>query len=127
MRPQIVFFFVMVFLLGWAGADGSAQQKLTQPGLEIEVIETPGKLPPLPQAPQIGDPARGAALYKNCVSCHGSQGRGVAGQTEGQLMAAMQNYQTGSYTNRHVVKMQRVLRTLSQDQLADLAAYISKM
>ena len=82
-------------------------------------------LPPPPPPPRMGNPANGAALYERCVSCHGLNAKNLAGQTEADLMAEMQNYQMNTYTNPRIVKMQQILNGMTQEQLLDIAAYIS--
>lgn len=106
---------------------GVAQQKKVDgiPASEVEKVITPGQIPASP--PPMGNPATGAALYENCVPCHSLKGNGIAGKTEASLMASMQNYQTGTFKEPKVQKMQSILRGLSQEQLMDLARYISKM
>lgn len=113
-------------LLGGVASGVASPQKVDGiPKNEVEAVITPGQMPKSP-AP-IGNPATGAALFEQCTPCHGMDGKGVAGKSEAQLMAAMQNFQTGTFTNPKVLKMQGILRGLSQEQLADLARYINKM
>ena len=47
---------------------------------------------------------------------------------KGQILLAnieMQNYQMNTYTNPRIVKMQQILNGMTQEQLLDIAAYIS--
>ena len=74
-----------------------------------------------------GNPAVGASLYENCVPCHTLQGKGIAGLPESVLMEKMEAYQNGTYDDPKIQGMQQVLQPLSQQQLLDLAAYITKM
>ena len=118
----------MVLMLGIVMLAGTSVQvqaeQLAQPGLEIEIIRTDKPLPPPPPPPRMGDPVKGAALYEQCVSCHGLQAKGLTGQTEAELMAEMQNYQMNTYTDPRILKMQRILNGMSQEQLLNIAAYI---
>ncbi len=108
-----------------AGMGGQAQaEQLTQPGLEIEIIRTDKPLPPPPPPPRMGDPVKGAALYERCVSCHGLGAKELTGQTEAELMAEMQNFQMNSYTDPRILKMQRILNSMTQEQLLNISAYI---
>lgn len=106
---------------------GVAQEKQVEcaPASETEKSIMPSQVPASP-AP-IGNPAMGAALYETCVPCHTLKGNGISGKTEAKLMASMQNYQTGTFSGAKVQQMQTLLRGLSQEQLIDLARYISKM
>lgn len=113
-----------IVMLAGAGVQAKAEQ-LVQPGLEVEIIRTDKPLPPPPPPPRMGNPANGAALYERCVSCHGLNAKNLAGQTEADLMAEMQNYQMNTYTNPRIVKMQQILNGMTQEQLLDIAAYIS--
>ena len=79
------------------------------------------------QSAMEGNPARGASLFESCAPCHTYTGKGVAGLPEETLMQKMQQYQTGTFDNPKVQSMQKVLQPMSQQDLLDLAAYISKM
>ena len=74
-----------------------------------------------------GNPARGAQLFEGCTPCHTYTGKGVAGLPVDTLMQKMQQYQTGTYDNPKIQGMQDVLKPMSQQDLTDLAAYITKM
>ena len=112
-----------IMVLTGVGVQAQAEQ-LAQPGLEIEIIRTDKPLPPPPPPPRIGDPVKGAVLYEQCVSCHGLEAKGLTGQTEAELMAEMQTFQMNAYTEPRILKMQRILNGMSQEQLLDISAYI---
>lgn len=78
-------------------------------------------------AQQPGNPAVGAELYDTCVPCHTLNGNGVAGLPIPELMSKMKAYQNGSFTDPKVIGMQQVLQPLSDQQLLDLATYMTKM
>ena len=114
-----------IMVLAGASVPAQAEQQLVQPGLEIEIIRSDKPLPPPPVPPRMGDPVKGAALYKRCISCHGLDAKNLTGQTEAELMAEMQDFQMNSYTDPRIVKMQRLLNEMSQEQLLDISAYIA--
>lgn len=125
-KSTILLTVISLYLIGGVAAGIASSKKVDGiPEGEVEAVITPGEIPKGP-AP-IGNPATGAALYENCTPCHGLNGKGVAGKSEARLMAAMQNFQTGTFSDQKVLKMQGILRGLSQEQLVDLARYISKM
>lgn len=74
-----------------------------------------------------GNPAVGAELFNSCTPCHGLQGKSVAGLPEKELMQKMEAYRQGTYNDAQTVKMQKILQQMSQQQLFDLAAYMTKM
>ena len=75
----------------------------------------------------IGNPATGAELYDPCVPCHTLRGNGIAGAKEDALIDKMKKYRTGTYASPKIQGMQKVLQSMSDQQLFDLAAYITKM
>lgn len=77
--------------------------------------------------PDGGKPGVGATLYDNCVPCHTLNGNGIAGLSVQELMTKMKHYQSGTFSNPKVQGMQKVLTPMSDAQLLDLAAYITKM
>lgn len=95
------------------------------PKSDVEKVITPGQIPSPP--PPMGNPATGAALYEKCAPCHGLNGQGLAGKSEARLMASMQDIQTRTFTDAKALKMQGIMKGLSQEQLVDLARYINKM
>lgn len=77
--------------------------------------------------PGKGRPAEGATLYEACTPCHTLKGNGIAGKPEAELMSKMKHYQTGTFENSKVKVMQNVMKGMSDQQLLDLSAYITKM
>lgn len=77
-----------------------------------------------------GNAARGVELSKPCQACHGADGNGVgnpiypilAGQYADYLAQALKSYRSGDRVN---VIMQGFAGTLSDQDIADLAAYFS--
>jgi cytochrome c553 len=88
--------------------------------------------PPLLPLTLEGDPARGAALAETCSGCHGVPGYRNAypsyhvpklgGQNADYIEIALQGYRRG--TREHPT-MQAQAATLSDQDIADLAAYLS--
>lgn len=74
-----------------------------------------------------GNPANGAALYESCVPCHSLTGKGLAGQPEAQLVNKMTAIQGASLTKPKAIEMQNILKPMSEQQILDLASYITTM
>ena len=77
--------------------------------------------------PDGGNPSVGATLYDSCVPCHTLNGNGIAGKSVQTLMDKMKAIQAGNFSAPRMISMQQVLQPLSDNQLLDLAAYITKM
>jgi len=81
---------------------------------------------------QAGDPARGKVLSDTCMGCHGIPGYRNAypmyrvpklgGQTEAYIVISLQAYRDG--TRKHPT-MQAQGETLSDEEMADIAAYFA--
>lgn len=75
-----------------------------------------------------GDAAAGEAKAAACSGCHGAAGEGggenpaIAGMDEAALVAALQAYKSGEREN---AMMQMFAGQLSEQDMADLAAYYS--
>lgn len=80
--------------------------------------------------------ADGQSLYKNCAGCHGDKGETkalqlstiIAGQDANKTILQLIAYKNGElnkYGLGNIMKMQ--VATLSEDDIADLADYISKL
>ena len=76
---------------------------------------------------------KGKAYYvKNCLACHGEQGRGsegfarIAGQQPGYLTLTLKRYRDGSSVRKGSV-MAPSAKTMTDDDIATVTAYISSM
>lgn len=77
-----------------------------------------------------------ADLYfdKACVACHGANGTKpvmdaypeIGGQSEIYLLAQMKDIKTGARNNSHSVAMQNIMSNVSDNEMATLAAWLSK-
>jgi cytochrome c553 len=74
-----------------------------------------------------GDASAGRQKAIQCQACHGLDGRAkipgaphIAGQVEEYLVKSMRAYKSGARTDE---MMTVVMRELSEDDIADLAAY----
>ena len=80
-----------------------------------------------------GDAKKGASLYKACIQCHGEQGEGnvaeeapkIAGQLDWYIVSSIEAFKIGK--DRKNPKMLPYIKSLSEQDIADLAAYISAM
>jgi cytochrome c553 len=80
-----------------------------------------------------GDAAKGASLYKACIQCHGEKGEGnaseeapkIAGQLDWYIVSSIEAFKKG--VDRKNPKMLPFIKSLSKQDIADLAAYISTM
>ena len=86
------------------------------------------------QAAPVGDAAKGAQKNLQCSGCHGIDGWRTAfpevyrvprigGQHEAYLVKALQQYKSG---DRSHPSMRAVASALSEQDMADLAAYYSQ-
>jgi cytochrome c553 len=98
--------------------------------LLITVLLAAGVLVALPG--HAADAAAGKALSEeSCVDCHGEDGAGdadypaIAGMPVEKFTKAMREYQDGTRTKS--AKMAKEAKKLSAAQIADLAAYYSKL
>ncbi len=81
---------------------------------------------------QAGDAEAGKAKSAVCTSCHGADGIGIAeiypnlaGQKAGYLESAIKAYRDGRRTSPMAALMQPMIANLSDEDIADLAAYYS--
>lgn len=80
-----------------------------------------------------GDASRGQGLYKACIQCHGENGRGnpdeeaprIAGQYDWYIVSSIKQFKAG--VERKNPKMLPYITNLSDQDIEDLAAYISQM
>lgn len=79
------------------------------------------------------DAVKGAELYKQCIACHGDKGDGIvlhkapriAGQYDWYILKQLQDIKAGSARKNPV--MLPFLSKLNEQDMKDLAAYISKL
>jgi len=79
-----------------------------------------------------GDAARGQELSVDCADCHGDDGMGddefpkLAGLAEADQIAALKAYASGERVDESEM-MGDIARELSEQDMADLAAYYASM
>jgi len=78
------------------------------------------------------DAAAGKTKAAACIACHGEDGVGtidiypnLAGQKQAYLVSAIKAYKNGQRTGGLTAVMQPMVGTLSDDDIADIAAYYS--
>lgn len=78
-----------------------------------------------------GNPELGKAKSATCVACHGADGKGVApnfpvlaGQHADYLVYVLKQYRSGERNNAQMAPM---VANLSDDDIADLAAYYAQL
>jgi cytochrome c len=79
----------------------------------------------------------GAKLYqdKTCWSCHGKDGKKtlmpdypkIAGQNQAYIEKQMQDIKSGARANGNSAAMKGIMVIVSDAEIKDLAAYVSKM
>ncbi|MEK9649660.1 MAG: c-type cytochrome [Gammaproteobacteria bacterium] len=95
--------------------------------LNAKELGVPGILP-------VGDAVSGKALVSQCAACHGASGASsnsdwpnLAGQGEKYLFSQLKYFQTTERQNPLMMAVVPYLKTLSDDQLLDIAAYYSSL
>ena len=79
--------------------------------------------------------ADGAALYKQCVTCHGDNGEKVAlgkskvikGMSQADIAAAMKGYKAGTFGGSLKSVMEKQVATLSDAQIDEVSAFVAQM
>lgn len=81
-----------------------------------------------------GDAQRGAEKAGSCMACHGAEGKAtvplypsLAGQHAPYLDHALQAYKKGERSGGQAEVMKAFVAGLSDDDMADLAAYYSSL
>ncbi|OZG75499.1 cytochrome C-555 [Hahella sp. CCB-MM4] len=81
-----------------------------------------------------GDAAAGKAKSAVCAACHGANGKAtiptypnLAGQNEMYIVEALKAYRAKNRTGGQAVIMQGQAAALSDDDIANLAAYFSSL
>jgi cytochrome c553 len=78
-----------------------------------------------------GDATAGKAKAEDCAGCHGDDGKGdentpgIAGMAELDFVKAMNEYKSGVRTKSK--GMNRIAKGLSDDDIANLAAYYASL
>jgi len=76
--------------------------------------------------------ADGAALYKQCITCHGEKGEKAAlgkskvinAMSEADIIASMKGYKDGTYGGALKAVMVKQAASYDDAQIAEVAAYI---
>ncbi len=113
---------------------------LAEAGLDMNgvapVAEEPAPEPPAIDAAEVvadGDAERGAERYATCVSCHGAEGEGmgifpqVSGESEAYVVDRLKQYRAGEMVGPNSALMWPQASALSDEAIADLAAYIATL
>ena len=86
----------------------------------------------MPDLLAIGDAQAGAELVATCSACHGAQGQSInsdwpslAGQNQRYLSDQLKYYQQGDRENVLMMAVIPYLKTLTDSQLLDIAAFYS--
>ncbi|MEX5716598.1 cytochrome c [Serratia ureilytica] len=93
-----------------------------------------GRRPVQPAGVGGGDAAAGQAKAAACAACHGAQGKvtvpmypNLAGQNAMYLQHALQAYKKGERNGGQAEVMKAYVSGLSDDDIADLAAYYASL
>ena len=143
---MMVLFYVAARFAGHVGEDPALRvdriARLTVPvgrlnvaGEEAAVVaEAPAPASAAPAAEQVAlalAPAdKGKRLYPVCAACHGGKGEGgigpaLAGQTSDAIASKLAAYKAGETIGAQSALMWGQAAGLSEEDIADLAAYIS--
>jgi len=93
----------------------------------IVLVAAAGAALALSGAVYAGDAAAGKEASSKCSGCHGADGKGkppIAGMAEGDFTTAMNAYKSGD--KKHMM-MNTLAKKLSDDDIANLAAYYSTL
>jgi cytochrome c553 len=103
----------------------SPSNETSTPAVVLPVIEGSGLIS--------GDPLLGQAKSQVCTACHGQDGNSpaptwpkIAGQIEKYLVKELKEYRKGEQGKRFDPAMSPMTQTLTDSDIADLAAYFSK-
>ena len=144
---MMVLFYVAARFAGHVGEDPALRvdriARLTAPvgrlnvaGEEAAVVaEAPAPASTAPAAPVAAQVAlapadKGKQLYPVCAACHGGKGEGgigpaLAGQTSDDIIAKLAAYKAGETIGAQSALMWGQAAGLSEEDIANLAAYIS--
>lgn len=81
---------------------------------------------------QAGEISKGESIYgKSCAQCHGRAGKGsgsfpsLTGLEEAKIVTLLETYRSGERVGPNSALMRAPAQSLSDDDIADLAAFIS--
>jgi cytochrome c5 len=115
---------------------GSVAYMLSNAGVSVDVAVAAAGAPAAeaPASPAVaGDPEVGKNRFATCVSCHGAEAQGMgifpklAGQSADYIAGRLQQYRAGETVGPTSALMMPHASGLSDDAIADLAAYISSL
>jgi cytochrome c5 len=118
-----------------------APEAVAEPEPEVEVEPAPEAVaepePEVPAEPEpeavAGDPAAGQAKFGICIACHGAKGEGMgifpklAGHTAEEIVDLLTRYRAGETVGPNTPLMAPQAATLSDEDIANLAAYIETL
>ncbi|MGK9165138.1 c-type cytochrome [Inquilinus limosus] len=81
------------------------------------------------------DIAKGQQIYTACASCHGGDGRAttmpqypkIGGQNQAYLINALKAYRDGRRQGTYAAMMAVSVKALSDQDIADVAAYVTSL
>ncbi|WP_018233016.1 c-type cytochrome [Thioalkalivibrio thiocyanodenitrificans] len=121
----------VVYLLEESGqtVDNGAPEAVAEADAEAEP-----DVPAEPEAEAVaGDPTAGQAKFATCIACHGAQGQGMgifpklAGHTAEEIVDLLTRYRAGETVGPNTPLMAPQAVTLSDEDIANLAAYIETL
>lgn len=114
--------------------DAAAPATEPAPAATEATTAAPAAAPPAEAAAVTGDATRGKGLTYTCRGCHGIEGYKnaypsykvpkIGGQSQAYLHAALTEYRNG---NRKHPTMQAQAQSFSEQDIADIAAYLSSL
>ncbi|AGA31893.1 cytochrome c, class I [Thioalkalivibrio nitratireducens DSM 14787] len=114
------------YMLSEAGLEVDADA-----AVEVAAVDEEADVPEA--APSDGDAERGEERYAACVSCHGAEGEGmgifpkIAGQGADYIAERLGQYRAGETVGPNTALMAPHASGLSDEAIADLAAYIASL
>lgn len=75
-----------------------------------------------------GSAADGKELYGKCTGCHGADAsKGIKSKAEADVLKALKGYKDKSYGGDKKAIMEGMVKNLSDEDIAALAQYMSKL
>ncbi|OOG21806.1 cytochrome c class I [Thioalkalivibrio denitrificans] len=99
---------------------------------ELDVADAEAEAEADPET-MAGDPTAGQSKYGVCIGCHGAQGQGMgifpklAGTPADRIVELLNKYRAGEQVGPNTALMVPNARNLSDEDIADLAAYIETL